>query len=253
MSDLDLLKSVETLLAGFVLAEETTMDMYEIERPGRNVEKISPFGEIKLGESGRGRSLVVINIIDDGGENYAVFGNELLKTTLPKSKSCLVRVNTTDSYQRGRRYDLLDAENCEQIIASGHFAFGDAGRVGGGEDYLIEAVPGTAFTLREKYGKETRYHWDGAEWLVGSLADVKMALAKPAIEKINPSNFNLSQIPDEILKVFETDMSKLSYKRSSRDALKRWAKTKGIGENLFIIIEQSLKRKLVAEGWHFNW
>ena len=228
------------------------MDMYEIKRPGSKVKKISPSERLVLGESGRGRTLTIINIVDDGGGNYAVFGNELLKTDLPKSENCLVRVNTTGSYQRDRRYDLIDAEKCK-VVASGYFAFGDAGRVGGGKDYLIEAVPGTAFTLREKYGAETRYHWTGEKWLCGSLSDVKMELAKPTMQKISIGSFDLSQIPDEIIQVFEIDMSKLSYKRESRAILERWAASKGIEGELFVAIEKALKKKLEKEGWQFNW
>jgi len=229
------------------------MKFYNIERPGRKAKRISP-DSLFLGERGRGRMFTKVNIIEDGGDEFSVFGSELLKTTdsIEPSNHCLIRVNTCGSYQRGRRYDLVNAEKCDDIVANGYFAFGGAGRVGGGEDYLIHAVPGTAFTLVGKYGQETRYHWTGSKWVVGSPSEVKMELVAPTLRKMEEKTINLSQIPEEIISVFRVDMGKMSYK-SNRYVLQRWAAKKGIGHKLFVQIERQLKKKLLSEGWHFNW
>lgn len=73
-----------------------------------------------------------------------------------------------------------DAQGIHPIV-SGTIAFGDAGRVNGGEEILAIVNPGAEFRLNSKYASSW-YRWTGKEWLVETPAERKARLALQKVE-----------------------------------------------------------------------
>lgn len=164
------------------------MKLFQIGSPGTRVELYTPENDkIVLGEDGRGRSLEVIPVAHIGESDEfgikKVDGGIVLVKGIPAKEGetrCIVDVNCVGSYDRSRSYDLHNAKNV-QIIATGHFAFGDAGSVNGGPNHLIIAHVGAEFMIKSKYASHW-YRWDGQEWRM--LSDAERD-AEKAIEQFH--------------------------------------------------------------------
>jgi hypothetical protein len=90
----------------------------------------------------------------------------------------LAVVNTVGQYDRFRSYGIFDAQGIETLV-TGYIAFGDAGRINGGEEVLAIVSSGAEFRLNSKYAS-TWYRWTGMEWIVETPAerDARLALQK---------------------------------------------------------------------------
>jgi len=159
------------------------MKLFDISSPGANPETLIPEdGRIVLGETGRGRSQVIVPVTGHPyrGEYRAQRTEEgivLVRGDFPPEERSLWRINTTGEYSRSRSYGLRDATGVT-TLARGVFAFGDAGKTGSGDDILAILEPGAEFRLRSKYASHW-YRWDGRVWtlLTPEERQAELALA----------------------------------------------------------------------------
>lgn len=166
------------------------MQIFYISNPGRDVEPLELKGKmyLELGEEGRGRCVTSIPIIDsqEGGKEYAlkkvndsvVIVKGLKSNPDENDTRCILDVNCVGSYDRSRNYDLHNPKNIT-IVATGTFAFGEAGGVNGGPNHLLIAEKGAEFMLKSKYSAHW-YIWDGENWKMLSTAEY---LAQQAINQ----------------------------------------------------------------------
>jgi len=138
--------------------------------------------QLTLGESGRGRALTVIPISGTVGADIRAkrVGEKeivLIRGEWPDERTgrCLTVINTVGAYSRGREYGLLEPTGLT-VLATGFIAFGDAGRVNGGEEVLAIVEPGGEFRLNSKYDS-TWYRWSGTEWVTETPAERRARLA----------------------------------------------------------------------------
>lgn len=145
------------------------MKLFKIPTPGAKPGEYE-FGadhppQIVLGEGGRGRSEAVIAVTGDGPDWRAkkVDGRVILVRGVFESEArCLAIINTVGGYSRSRLYNLHNASGVE-MLATGHHAFGDAGRVNSGPELLAVVSLGAEFRLKSKYAEHWYFYRDG-EW-----------------------------------------------------------------------------------------
>lgn len=117
------------------------------------------FGElvaIPLGEEGRGRSLTLIPCPEGIGNGEEVSlaetrsGKPRVNRATTPSQGWVARLSYLCGYRRGNSGNLrtTDPQNVT-VLATGQWAWGAAGRVGSGTDYLLKIGPGiTRFRIR---------------------------------------------------------------------------------------------------------
>lgn len=154
---------------------------------GRNPEPLpSDAEEIVLGESGRGRCQIIIPISGTGefirlkrtGDDDIVAVRFDAEKQAPAP--CVCAINACGAYSRGADYRVPATDGLEEV-ATGHYAFGAAGRTGGGEHVLAICQSGVTFKLRSKYNAQW-YTWNGETWLTESLSDHDARLALAEVE-----------------------------------------------------------------------
>ena len=137
------------------------MKTYTIQNPGSVPQEGLPVTEdgfLELGESGRGRNLSKIPVIGDG--LFAKVGKTKEGIIIALSEKndddnrLLAIINTVGQYDRHRSYGLFDDSGVADI-ESGSVAFGQAGRINGGEVILAILAPFAEFRLNSKYTS----HW----------------------------------------------------------------------------------------------
>jgi len=121
-------------------------------------------GKIQVGEPGRGRHLVEVPM-SQGGE-FAADGR-LLSVTVPGEQAgeLLVVVPDLSGFRGSSSISAMDG--CVEV-ARGACAQGDAGRMGGGAEYLLRVAPGGTFTVRRS-GRRV-------EWAEGLFTNVNGAM-----------------------------------------------------------------------------
>lgn len=113
-------------------------------------------GNVVLGEDGRGRNLVMVPIPAGVGE-FSTDG-KLLSMVIPGAQPDEILVLVPD--MSGFRGSSGISDMCGGVIvAEGACAQGDAGRMGGGAEYLLRVANGGTFTVRRS-GRRI-------EWSVG--------------------------------------------------------------------------------------
>lgn len=167
------------------------MKLYQIESPGSSpalmkleTEDGKPLANITVGERGRGRHEGIIPIIGEGPEVRAKKTDEgvvLVRGDWRDGGQCLAAINAVGSYDRYRSYGIHDARGLQTVV-SGSIAFGDAGRINGGEEVLAVVEPGAIFRLNSKYAS-TWYMWTGTEWRTESPGERKARLALQKVEQ----------------------------------------------------------------------
>ncbi|MDP3795487.1 MAG: hypothetical protein Q8R13_06255 [bacterium] len=159
--------------------------LVQLDTPGELVGDFSkPLKQITIGESGRGRSEGIIPIIGEGPEVRARKTDDgvvLVRGSWDDAGRCLAIINAVGAYDRHRTYGVLDSQGV-QTIASGTFAFGQAGRTNSGEEVLAILTPGATFRLNSKYAS-TWYMWTGTEWIMESPEARKARLALQKVEQ----------------------------------------------------------------------
>jgi len=112
-----------------------------------------------LGESGRGRWLEEVKISNrpgqapDGPEDvsYFVFGEDrkhvILTKANPAQRGVLLRINTEGAYTRGTSGSVKLLGGMAKLLTSGEYAYGGAGRIGGGTDELWHAEGPAIFVV----------------------------------------------------------------------------------------------------------
>jgi hypothetical protein len=166
------------------------MRLYRIGYPGaipKLVELDTENGyleEILIGQQGRGRKRVIIPLTGTGSEVCARKTDEgivLVRGNWPVENRCLVIINTVGAYDRIRSYGLYDSQGIQKL-ACGIIAFGDAGRVNGGEELLAILIKDAEFRLNSKYSS-VWYKWNGKEWIVESPEKRKSRMALKQVEQ----------------------------------------------------------------------
>lgn len=167
------------------------MKLYRIGSPGSSpalmkleTEEGKPIGSLTVGEHGRGRSEGVIPITGEGSDVRAKktpTGVVLVRGNWDAEERCLVVINPVGSYDRGRSYDVHEAQGV-QTLCSGTIAFGDAGRTNSGQEVLAIVESGGTFRLNSKYAS-TWYTWTGKEWEVETPEARKARLALKEVEQ----------------------------------------------------------------------
>lgn len=187
--------------------EITPGNVYKYERPDDN--------KLRLGEEGRGRKLTIVPIIGDG-DNYHVAAKDdniyivADNRTLPHEEGrCIAIIDTIGGYSRYRDYGIFDITSDGQnrvsvtrdklwlvepgenllhltppnlkLLTFGRRAFGEAGRINSGYEYLAIVKAPLTFRLKGKYSS-TWFTWTGEEWLVESPAEYS---ARMAIDEYN--------------------------------------------------------------------
>lgn len=166
------------------------MILYQIKYPGGTPEPVvldredGPVPSVNLGEQGRGRVRQIIPILGSGPEVRAKRTDEGVVLVRGEwgndDDRCLVVVKTVGAYDRCRSYGLFEDSGVE-VIATGIFAFGAAGRVNGGEEVLLIASRGAEFRLNSKYSS-TWYTWTSGGWVVETVEKRQARLALAAVE-----------------------------------------------------------------------
>lgn len=112
-----------------------------------------------LGERGRGRWLEEVKISNRPGQEpsgpedvgYFLFGNEqkhcILTKSNPNQRGLLLRINTYGTYTRGTTGSVDLKGGNAKLLVSGRYAFGDAGRLGGGADELWHVESPSVFVV----------------------------------------------------------------------------------------------------------
>ena len=167
------------------------MKTYMIRSPGSVPEEGLPVTEdgfLELGESGRGRSLSKIPVIGEGPFAKVGKTKEGIVIALSDHDSgdnrILSVINTVGQYDRHRSYGLFDDSGVADI-ESGSLAFGQAGRINGGEMILAILAPFAEFRLNSKYTS----HWYrvlNGKLVMESVAERKARKSIEAI-KANPT------------------------------------------------------------------
>jgi len=168
------------------------MKLFEIGSPGNMPAEVrlssddgTPVKSISVGSSGRGRSEGIIPIVGEGAGLSAKKTEKgvviLVRGEFGDEERCLVIIDSVGGYDRHRSYEIFDASGIETLVSGTH-AFGDAGRVNGGEEVLAIAKPGATFRLNSKYASHW-YAWDGKEWSMETPEARKARLALEEIEK----------------------------------------------------------------------
>lgn len=123
---------------------------------------------IKLGEDGRGRKLTLVTCpkgIKDG-DRVSLFAPKVGKPKIEiggedHSSSWLMRLSTEGAYVRGANGNVRvfsEHEGNVKVIAKGQGAFGDAGRTGTWDDFLIEVQPDTVLRIKPSRGDAHYLH-----------------------------------------------------------------------------------------------
>jgi len=160
------------------------MKLFAIDYPGAKPVEQTGDGapsEFRLGEAGRGRTETLVPVMGEGAGFRAKKVDDrviLVRGEFPREERCLAIVRTTGAYSRGVRYGLREAKGVTSL-ATGYEAFGDAGRLGGGETVLAIVEKGAEFRLPGKY-QSTWYYWDGGSWKTESPDERS---ARAALEK----------------------------------------------------------------------
>ena len=154
------------------------MEVYKISAPTVEPKKMSSINEdgtavtqIELGYNVRGTGCTIVPVMGDvGAQQYRVKKTPDRGVVLCRSEEfspeerCLVVINATGGYSKGRHYDVYNASNLT-IIATGEKSWGAAGRAADGVEVLAIAEPGATFSLCSKY-ECAWYRWDGEKWTV---------------------------------------------------------------------------------------
>lgn len=112
-----------------------------------------------LGEAGRGRWLEEVKVSNRPGQEpsgpedvgYFVFGNDkkhcILTKGILEQRGILLRINTLGCYTRGTSGEVSLKGGTAKMLARGTYAFGDAGRIGGGTDELWHVESPAVFVV----------------------------------------------------------------------------------------------------------
>ena len=122
-----------------------------------------------LGEAGRGRWLEEVRITNRPGQEptgpedvgYFLFGEErkhcILTKTNSSQRGVLVRINTYGTYTRGSNGSITHKGGDAKLLVAGAYAFGDAGRIGGGSDELWHVESPSVFVVNICGGSHKGY------------------------------------------------------------------------------------------------
>ena len=114
---------------------------------------------LSLGESGRGRWFEEIKISNRPGQapsgpddvGYFIFGQEkqhvILTKSNPNQRGVLLRINTEGTYTRGTSGSVTLKGGNAKMLVRGEYAYGDAGRIGGGTDELWHVEGPSVFVV----------------------------------------------------------------------------------------------------------
>jgi hypothetical protein len=132
---------------------------------------------LELGEAGRGRTLVKIGTggpnIDPNNCGFITGLDGRVIITKDRGQSgVLWRCNTKTSYIRGASGGCVLIFGDATELACGHYAFGDAGRVGGGPDYLWHVKGPSIFWIAPSRGEVYYGVFDGRDFHYGSKDDL---------------------------------------------------------------------------------
>lgn len=166
------------------------MKIYHVYTSG-DVEEFCPDPEnptITIGGEGRGNVKVIIPILgisDDGNYKVGVVKDHpvIAPSDLTDDGRCIAIIHTTGGYDRGRHYDVFDVSGTIEYIATGRIAWGAAGRVNGGPEYLAIIHSNTEFRMNSKY-TSAWFTWDGQTWLVETPAEHRARKALENMEAI---------------------------------------------------------------------
>ena len=135
---------------------------------------------VEVGEMGRGRELQFVPlhptlipqkedrlfIITDVDLAETKSGRYILVPAKTKNDKALVQVYGEEGYRGSLEYTFSNPN--PEIIAQGYYAQGEAGRKGGGEEYLVVMHPGDRIDIK-RYGRlyggneKVVIEWDGEE------------------------------------------------------------------------------------------
>ena len=135
---------------------------------------------VEVGEYGRGRELQFVAlhpslipqkeddsifVITDAVVAKTKSGGHILLPAKEQDNLALVQVYGEEGYRGSLEYTFT---NNIEIIARGYYAQGEAGRMGGGEEYLLVMKPGDRIDIK-RYGRlyggneKVVIEWDGSE------------------------------------------------------------------------------------------
>lgn len=112
-----------------------------------------------LGEAGRGRWLEEVKVSNRPGQEpsgpedvgYFLFGNEkkhcILTKSSPSQRGILLHIDTQGTYTRGTSGSVALKGGKATLLVSGEYAYGDAGRIGGGSDELWHVESPSVFVV----------------------------------------------------------------------------------------------------------
>lgn len=138
------------------------------------------FYAAEVGEKGRGRELQFIPLhptlipqkegdrlfITEANVAKTKSGGHILVPTKETDNLALIKVYGVEGYRGALRYTFSNPN--PEIIAKGYHAQGDAGRMGGGSEYLVVMLPNDRIEIQRLgrlYGDNERVsiEWDGKE------------------------------------------------------------------------------------------
>ena len=138
------------------------------------------FYAAEVGEYGRGRELQFVPLhptlipqkegdrlfITEAGIAKTKNGGTILVSPKEQDNLALVKVYGVEGYRGELRYKFSSPN--PEILAQGYHAQGDAGRMGGGSEYLVILYPGDRIDITRYgrlYGDNERVtiEWDGSE------------------------------------------------------------------------------------------
>lgn len=163
---------------------KVTPRLFVVERESRKTG--GNFYAVEVGEYGRGRELQFVPLhpsLQPQKDEKTIFtkqvfyiehadlattksGGHILVPAKGESNKALVKVYGVEGYRGSLRYTFSDPE--PQIVARGHHAQGDAGRMGGGAEFLVIMHPGDRIDIQRLgrlYGdnEKVSIEWDGKE------------------------------------------------------------------------------------------
>lgn len=161
--------------------------IFKVHPSGAEILSLTEVEEIVLGESGRGREKVIIPLVGEGeyGRIARSDGGVVIARCQQLDDAdgkAIAIINTYGGYSQYRQYDILDETGDIQIVTSGYFADGAAGRAGGGWHHLAIIGAGAEMRLRTKY--DAYWHrWTGMNWVTETVPERSARLALAALER----------------------------------------------------------------------
>jgi hypothetical protein len=157
------------------------MKVFEIRASTSEVHHldVSDKKEISLGESGKGRKLVSVQIVGCGNDikPLKIDGKlTLIRGSFPLENRCLIVINCDGIYRRNFNYDIFNPNGVFHL-ATGYRSWGESGELGIQPHYLSIVSSGGSFHMNHSIFGRRYYYFNNGNWTSESASQRQARLA----------------------------------------------------------------------------